>query len=83
MQNIDTGAKVYPINGSFTIAQCTQVSDYMQNAGKNCMWTDIPQAKGACYKTSNAGWSCFMNGDPSPGMPRNGLAGPKDYTEVR
>jgi hypothetical protein len=82
MENIDTGAKVYPITGSFTLAQCSQISDYMQNAGKNCTWTDVPRAKGACYRTSNAGWSCFMNGDPAPGMPRTELVGPKDYTEV-
>lgn len=60
MPNIDTTVPVTPIRGSLKLYQCSLVSDYMENRGKNCFVYDHPNAKGSCYKDSFAAWNCTM-----------------------
>jgi hypothetical protein len=58
--NIDVRIPVTPIRGSLKTYQCHLVSDYMQNAGKNCNVGYEPNAVGLCYKDSFKNWHCSM-----------------------
>ena len=73
MSEIDTGVPVYAIRGSFVSYQCSPVSDYMKNAGKNCNMYRQPQASGLCYKTTFGDWKCSLmdlsNNQQEPGVP--------------
>jgi hypothetical protein len=73
MSEIDIDVPVYPIRGSYVKYQCSPVSDYMKNAGKNCNIYRQPQASGSCYKTTFGDWKCSMidlrNNTQEPGVP--------------
>lgn len=58
--DIDPDQPVYPIRGSYTSISCSAESDILQNAGKNCMIYDLPNAVGICYRTLFADWHCNM-----------------------
>lgn len=58
--DIDVNAPVLPIRGSYKQYQCSPISDYMQNRGKNCNISEISDATGLCYKNSFGEWVCKM-----------------------
>lgn len=52
---------LYPIRGSFTKYQCKDPQiDYIKIPGRTCNRTEMPNAKGFCYKTTFGDWSCNM-----------------------
>lgn len=77
MPEADTKSRVYPIRGSFTWVVCKSRKDaaIYGNPDKNCYETDVPEAKGVCWKTTFADWRCLLNG-PAQGR-RDGTSPPK------
>jgi hypothetical protein len=61
VNDIDVVQPVFPISGSFKRYQCHVVSDYMQNAGKNCYVFNDSNAAGLCYTSESGGWRCVMD----------------------
>ena len=59
----DSKGLVYSIRGSMQRYQCSPVSDYMKNAGKNCNIYEEPKSTGTCYRTNFGDWACNMR-DP-------------------
>jgi hypothetical protein len=57
---IDATQPITPIRGSFDEYVCDEVSDYMQNSGKNCLIAHSSDAEGVCYKTASGEWKCIM-----------------------
>lgn len=57
----DKDGLVYPIRGSQDRYQCSQVSDYWKNRGKNCNVYHQTRATGTCYRTTFGDWHCNMS----------------------
>jgi len=58
---IDVKFPLYPIRGSYTSYQCKDPEiDYIKIPGRTCNRTEMPNAKGFCYKTTFGDWSCYM-----------------------
>lgn len=61
MNDVDPSQPVYPIRGSLTGYGCNPVDNsILHNAGKNCLVTRQPNAKGLCYKTTFGDWKCSL-----------------------
>lgn len=60
MSKVDVDVPMYAVRGSYTRYQCSAVSDYMKNAGKNCNVYQQPEASGICYKTTFGDWKCSL-----------------------
>ena len=71
---IDATQPITPIRGSFDLYGCSQVSDYMQNRGKNCLVISEPDAQGVCYKTKDGDWKCIMQDTTTRG--KNSVTAP-------
>jgi hypothetical protein len=74
LAEIDVGAKVTPLRGSFTQYFCTPANN-MTPAGHNCMKRVEPDAVGFCWKTNFNDYKCaitfagsppFLAGYPAP-----------------
>jgi hypothetical protein len=68
---IDTGAPMFDLRGSFTQYSCDKVGGQgtgLSPAGKNCNKFTYSHATGTCYKTTFGDWRCQMMdmtvGDP-------------------
>jgi len=61
LDGIDLKADVYPLQGSYTGYFCSLISN-MAPAGKSCIKSVVPVAKGWCWKTSFGEWKCKMQG---------------------
>ena len=59
---LDVETPIYPIRGSYTRYQCSQVntSPNLYNVGKNCSVYEHRKATGSCYKTTFGDWKCNM-----------------------
>ena len=80
-QEIDPSQPVYPIRGSYTQYQCSNVYPKdpwhsIYTAGKNCDIYNVPDAKGLCYKTTFSDWVCKM-GSANIQLVKQSVAGPK------
>ena len=71
---INPSAAVYPIRGQSIDYVCAPVSDYMQNAGKNCSAYTY-SGLGICYQTPFNDWKCVLNGTRT--NTQDGIAGPQ------
>ena len=71
----DPNAPVTPIRGSYTSWTCGPISDYMQNAGKNCLSMDW-SGNGTCYKSPFGDWKCRLGGSNHANTRAN-IAGPQ------
>jgi len=68
----DVNVPVYPIRGSFIWSICNTRSSVVvfgKSPDRNCRETDVPQATGACWRTTFGDWSCTLGGGPV-GNPR-------------
>ncbi len=60
VRNLDPKQPLYGIRGSYKQYQCSPVSNYMRNAGRNCFVYDHQHAEGYCYKDTFGDWHCGM-----------------------
>jgi|SRR5665213_1153834 len=71
----DPSAPVTPIRGTYTSWNCGPISDYMKNAGKNCLSIDW-SGTGICYRTPFGDWKCNLGGANHTNTRAN-VAGPQ------
>jgi len=58
--DIDSSRPVYPIRGSWTQYQCTNVKTYPGVGKNNCAVFDESNGSGICYQTTFGDWRCKM-----------------------
>lgn len=64
MEEADVRARVYPLRGSYTWSVCMTRRDaaIYGSPDTNCRESDVPSAKGICWKTTFGDWSCRLQG---------------------
>jgi hypothetical protein len=67
---IDPSQTVYPVRGSFNAWRCVKLGYFGGEAGKNCIKSPAPEAKGICFKSTFGEWHCMLSGGQSTGVQR-------------